>query len=170
MGVCNCSMFCCTLLLVPFSFAIILMGMSWLLCLICLPGVSWWLSRSSSRCHGVVCSLWLWYFLIILTYYSWTYHLSSNFKPPRTAQHTNTSTTWLPQWTFMWNAAYNYNKWYYENIWQKRTNRPCNFGLFKGHRHSPPPQIITQIRPLWHKRKKLIPGSRHSSWKDNNKW
>ena len=42
---------------------------SWLLCLICLPGVSWWLSSSSSRCHGVVCSLWLWYFLIILTYY-----------------------------------------------------------------------------------------------------
>ena len=27
---------------------------SWLLCLICLPGVSWWLSGSSSRCHGVV--------------------------------------------------------------------------------------------------------------------
>ena len=26
---------------------------SWLLCLICLPGVSWWLSRSSSRCHGL---------------------------------------------------------------------------------------------------------------------
>ena len=24
---------------------------SWLLCLICLPGVSWWLSGSSSRCH-----------------------------------------------------------------------------------------------------------------------
>ena len=43
---------------------------SWLLCLICLPGVPWWLSGSSSRCHGVVCSLWLWYFLIILTYYS----------------------------------------------------------------------------------------------------
>ena len=39
---------------------------SWLLCLICLPGVSWWLSGSSSRCHGVVCSLWLWYFLITL--------------------------------------------------------------------------------------------------------
>ena len=39
---------------------------SWLLCLICLPGVSWWLSYSSSRCHGVVCSLWSWYFLIIL--------------------------------------------------------------------------------------------------------
>ena len=42
---------------------------SWLLCLICLPGVSWWLCGSSLRCHGVVCSLWLWYFLIILTYY-----------------------------------------------------------------------------------------------------
>ena len=25
---------------------------SWLLCLICLSGVSWWLSGSSSRCHG----------------------------------------------------------------------------------------------------------------------
>ena len=42
---------------------------SWLLCLICLPGVSWWLTGSSSRCHGVVCGLWLWYFLIILTHY-----------------------------------------------------------------------------------------------------
>ena len=42
---------------------------SWFLCLICLPGVLWWLSGSSSRCNGVVCSLWLWYFLIILTYY-----------------------------------------------------------------------------------------------------
>ena len=41
---------------------------SWLLCLICLPGVSWWLSGSSSQCHRVVCVLWLWYFLIILTY------------------------------------------------------------------------------------------------------
>ena len=46
---------------------------SWLLCLICLPGVSWWLSGSSWRGHGVVCSLWLWYFLIILTYY-FSYH------------------------------------------------------------------------------------------------
>ena len=50
---------------------------SWLLCLICLPGVSWWLSGSSSLCHGVVCSLWLWYFLIILIYYlcgMWLWH------------------------------------------------------------------------------------------------
>ena len=47
---------------------------SWLLCLFCLPGVSWWLSGSSSRCRGVVCGLWLWYFLIILIYYFWTLH------------------------------------------------------------------------------------------------
>ena len=42
---------------------------SWLLCLVCLPGVPWWLCGSSSQCHGFVCCLWLWYFLIILTYY-----------------------------------------------------------------------------------------------------
>ena len=42
---------------------------SWLLCFICFPVVSWWLRGSSSRCHGVVCGLWLWYFLIILTYF-----------------------------------------------------------------------------------------------------
>ena len=71
MGVCNCSMFCCTLLYVHSCIAIILMiRESWLLCLICLPGVSWWLSGSSLRCHGVVCSLWLWYFLIILTIFA----------------------------------------------------------------------------------------------------
>ena len=40
-GFCNCSMFCCALLYFPSSFAIILMGRkSWLLCLVCLPGVS----------------------------------------------------------------------------------------------------------------------------------
>ena len=44
---------------------------SWLLCLVCLPGVSWWFCGSSSRCHGFVIGLWLWYFLIILTYYFW---------------------------------------------------------------------------------------------------
>ena len=38
---CNSSMFCCTFY-IPSSFAIILMGKreSWLLCLVCLPGVS----------------------------------------------------------------------------------------------------------------------------------
>ena len=69
-GVCNCSMFCCTLLYIHSSFAIILMG-KWelLLCLVYLPGVSWLLCGSSSWCHGFVCGLWLWYFLIIPTYY-----------------------------------------------------------------------------------------------------
>ena len=38
---------------------------SWLLCFVCLPGVSWLLCGSSSRHHGFVCSLWLWY--------SWSY-------------------------------------------------------------------------------------------------
>ena len=52
---------------------------SWLLCLICLPGVSWWLSGSSSQCHGVVCSLWLWYFLIILTHYFCTISSGQDF-------------------------------------------------------------------------------------------
>ena len=36
------------------SFLVLLEGReSWLFCFICLPGVSWWLSGSSSRCHGV---------------------------------------------------------------------------------------------------------------------
>ena len=40
-GVCNCSMFCCTLLYVYSSIAIILMGNRELLALLnCLPGVS----------------------------------------------------------------------------------------------------------------------------------
>ena len=52
---------------------------SWLLCLICLPGVSWWLSGSPSRCRGVVCGLWLWYFLIILTYYFWYTNIRKYF-------------------------------------------------------------------------------------------
>ena len=53
---------------------------SWLLCLVCLPGVSWLLCGSSSRCHGFVCSLWLWYFLIILTYYfSWHLQYSETY-------------------------------------------------------------------------------------------
>ena len=36
MGVCNCSMFCCTLLYVHSSFAIILMGKRELVALLCL--------------------------------------------------------------------------------------------------------------------------------------
>ena len=44
---------------------------SWKLCLVCLPGVSCLFCGHSSQCHGFVCSLWLWYFPIILTYYFW---------------------------------------------------------------------------------------------------
>ena len=42
---------------------------SWLLCFVCLPCVWWLLCGSSSRCHAFVCSLWLWYCLIIHTYF-----------------------------------------------------------------------------------------------------
>ena len=63
---------CVLVLSVWFLFqCIILMGKRELVaCLICLPGVSWLLSGSSSRCHGVVCGLWLTYFLIILTIFN----------------------------------------------------------------------------------------------------
>ena len=55
------------LLYVHSCFAIILMGKreSWLLCLVCLPGVLWLLCGYSNQCHGFVCSLWLWYSLTI---------------------------------------------------------------------------------------------------------
>ena len=39
MGVCNCSMFCCTLLYVPSSFAIILMGKRELVALLSLSSL-----------------------------------------------------------------------------------------------------------------------------------
>ena len=55
---------------------------NWLLCLVCLPGVPWLLCCSSSRCHGLVCSLWLWYFLIILTYYFCDTGFLVNATPP----------------------------------------------------------------------------------------
>ena len=58
-GFYNCSMFCCALLCVHSSFAIMLMGKRELVALLCL----------SSWCLGFVCSLLQWYFLIILTYY-----------------------------------------------------------------------------------------------------
>ena len=52
MGICNCSMFCCALLCVHSSFAIILRD-SWLLCFVCLPGVSWLLCGSSRGARGL---------------------------------------------------------------------------------------------------------------------
>ena len=53
---------------------------SWLLCLICLPDVSWWLSGSYSRCHGVFCGLCLWYILIILTIFANCFAFRLGFK------------------------------------------------------------------------------------------
>ena len=62
-------------------------------CFVCLPGVSWLLCGSSSRCHGFVCSLWVWYFLIILTYYFkryltsyFTFQLANNKAADQTAR------------------------------------------------------------------------------------
>ena len=77
MGVCNCSMFDCTLLYVHSSIAIILMGKRELVALL---NLSSWLSGSSSWCHRVVCGLW--YFLIILNYYFW--HCETSLSPPVT--------------------------------------------------------------------------------------
>ena len=42
---------------------------SWLFCLICLPGVSWKLSGSSSWCHGVACGLWLWSYSLFRSWF-----------------------------------------------------------------------------------------------------
>ena len=62
MGVCNYSMFCCTLLYVHSSFAIILMGKRELVALLSLS--SWCLSRDGCVAPS------LGDFLIILTYYN----------------------------------------------------------------------------------------------------
>ena len=69
-GVCNCSMFCCMILYVRSSIAIILMGKRELVALLnlsswCLVMVEWLFLVVP----WVVCGLWLWYFLIIFTYY-----------------------------------------------------------------------------------------------------
>ena len=66
-GVCGCSMYYCVLLYVHSSIAIILMGKRGLVALLDLS--SWCLVVLGRLFLAVVCSLWLWYFLIILTYY-----------------------------------------------------------------------------------------------------
>ena len=67
-GFCNYSMLCCALHNVHSSFQSSWWGREyWLLYFVCFSGVSWLLCGSSSRCHSFVCSLWLWYFLIILS-------------------------------------------------------------------------------------------------------
>ena len=109
---------------------------SWLLCLICLPGVSWWLSGSSSRCHGVVCGLWLWYFLIILTYYCWccqiyatlllaTFHSVTKLCKPlyralyhsQTQRHMVTKCKQLPHKNF-----FKFNKFQKRKLWRLEFN------------------------------------------------
>ena len=71
-GFCNCSVFCCTLLYVHSSIAIILMGKRELIALLNLsPWCLVMVERLFLAVPRVVCSLWLWYFLIILTYYFW---------------------------------------------------------------------------------------------------
>ena len=73
---CDCSMSSSYSFIFCFlsSFAIILLGKkeSWLLYFPCLLEVMWLLSflSSSSRCCGLVCTVSLWHFLVILTYLS----------------------------------------------------------------------------------------------------
>ena len=85
-GVCICSMFCCTLLYVHSSIAIILIGKRELVTLLNLS--SWCLVmvyRLFLTVPRVICGLWLWYFLIILTYYlcavivSYCYNIKDKF-------------------------------------------------------------------------------------------
>ena len=71
---CVCSMFCCTLLCVLSSFAIILMEKRELVALLFVFLMS---CSSPSPCHRLVCSASLWYFLIILTYF---FHTHPFFK------------------------------------------------------------------------------------------
>ena len=63
----------------PGFMCILVLQSSWwrsgssLLCLVCLPGVSWLLCGSSSRCNRFVFGLYLWYFLIKLTIFDKTW-------------------------------------------------------------------------------------------------
>ena len=68
-GLCVWCLFCYSVLCVR-----LVLQSSWsLLCFNCLPGVLWQSVScgSSSRCQGLACCVWLWYFLIILTCFCW---------------------------------------------------------------------------------------------------
>ena len=56
---------------------------SWLLCFNCLLDVLWLLvfCGSSSRCFGLICSVWMWYFLIILTFWRYFLLTLASWKP-----------------------------------------------------------------------------------------
>ena len=140
MGVCNCSMF-----FVRYFMSILVLQSSWcgreswLLYLICLPSVSWWLSCSSSRCHGVVCGLWLWFFLMILTYYFWNENYAFSHSPNRFilgqlvfAFRGSRWTIWHP-WKIVQVCKVDQisSKTYsvfVEKIWKGLNNRNCCFG------------------------------------------
>ena len=69
------SLFCCALLCVHSSFATIFKRKRKLVALLSFITNVLLLKMfcgSSSLCGGLVCSMWLWYFLIILTYFMWS--------------------------------------------------------------------------------------------------
>ena len=78
---------------------------SWLLCLVCPSGVSWLLCGSSSWCHGFVCSLWLWYFLIILTFYLLLLYQLMHVWVLRTGFGLGCATSWSPFMLFWFKAV-----------------------------------------------------------------
>ena len=70
-GVLCWSLFCYAFLYVLSSFAMIFTMKRKLIVLLKLSDGG---RGSSSRCRGVVCSVWLWYFLIILTYFQYKWN------------------------------------------------------------------------------------------------
>ena len=134
MPVCNCSMFCCTLLYVHSSFAIILMGKRKLVALLslsfwCLMMVVWLFLQ----CHGFVCCLWLWHFLIILTYYllDSEYPLYLLYMSHKTGDLETWFTSLDSKWVLAGNAsdqvAYCFGIWSWNNF--AITKSDCNYCL-----------------------------------------
>ena len=92
---------------------------SWLFCLICILGVSWWLGGFSSRCHGVVCGLWLWYFLIILTYYFSAYQKPKTcyFKYLWRFLHIKAQNHYFKQYWFFLHTKISYASFLFKKHW-----------------------------------------------------
>ena len=80
---------------------------SWLICLVCLPGVLWLL-----WCHGIVCGLWLWYFLILIILFFKGMILGQS--PLKVVQrfpfHAEFWLPWQPKWK-IWKNLLNKNYW-----------------------------------------------------------
>ena len=106
---------------------------SWLLCLVCLPGVSWWFCGSSSRCHEFFCCFWLWYFLIILTYYilGSEYTLYLLYMNHKTGDLETWFTSLESKWVWAGNAPdqvpYCFKIWSWNNF--AITKSDCNYCL-----------------------------------------